>query len=93
MVLPFPSSVFQKNIRQSLAIRPADFKKRKKSAFSFLAAKIAVCRSDCARRPCGLVGQEKIILATLRYFFQPSLATIPGKQAEKTTRNKNAYPR
>lgn len=75
MVLPSPSSVFQKNIRQSLAIRPADFKrKRKKSAFSFLAAKIAVCRNDCARRPFGLVGRKKIILATLRYFFLPGLA-------------------
>ena len=75
-------------------IRKADFKSKKmESAFSFLAAKIAVCRSDCARRPFGLVGKEKIILASLRYFFLPSLAAIPGKLATKTTRNKNAYPR
>lgn len=32
---------------------------RMRSAFSFLAVKIAVCRADCARRPCGLVGGKK----------------------------------
>lgn len=38
----------------------ADFGNDKlESAFSFLAAKIAVCRVDCARRPYGLVGREK----------------------------------
>jgi len=36
-------------------------------------------------------GGEKIILAPLRYFFPPSLAAIPGKQAARTARNKNAY--
>jgi len=40
----------------------------------------------------GLVGRKKIILAPLRYFLSPSLAAIPGKQAGKTSRNKNAYP-
>lgn len=70
----------------------ADFGNDKpESAFSFLAAKIAVCRVDCARRPCGLVGREKIILAALRYFFPSSLVAIPVKQAIKTSRNKNAY--
>jgi len=44
------------------------------TAFSFLAAKIAVCHATPARRPSGLVGRKKIILATLRYFFPPSLA-------------------
>ena len=43
-------------------------------AFPFLAAKIAVCRTECARQPCGQVDRKKIILATLRYFFLPGLA-------------------
>ena len=74
--------------------READFRTKKlRSAFSFLAAKVTVCRADCARRPLkGLVGRKKIILAPLRYFLSPSLAAIPGKQAGKTSRNKNAYP-
>ncbi|WP_155519230.1 hypothetical protein [Bacteroides uniformis] len=74
--------------------READFRTEKlKSAFSFLAAKVAVFRADRARRPLkGLVGRKKIILAPLRYFLSPSLAAIPGKQAGKTSRNKNAYP-
>ncbi|WP_347074516.1 hypothetical protein [Bacteroides stercoris] len=45
-------------------------------AFSFLAANIAVCRATPARRPYGLVGWKKIILAALRYFFPPSLAWV-----------------
>ena len=59
-------------------------------AFPFLAAKIAVCRTECARQPCGLVDRKKIILATLRYFFPSSLAAIPGKRTTHPTRNKNA---
>ena len=30
--------------------------------------------------PIGLVGWKKIILATLRYFFPPSLAPVIGKE-------------
>ena len=48
-------------------------------AFPFLAAKIAVCRTECARQPCGQVDRKKIILAALRYFFPPSLATKNGQ--------------
>ena len=60
------------------------------SAFPFLAAKIAVCRTECARQPCGQVDRKKIILATLRYFFPSSLAAIPDKRTTHPTRNKNA---
>ena len=47
-------------------------------AFPFLAAKIAVCRTECARQPCGLVDRKKIILATLRYFFRQALPQSPA---------------
>lgn len=79
--------------RKSKSINMEFNNKKTNSAFSFLAAKIAVCRIDCARQPYGLVGWKKIILATLRYFFPPSLAAIPAKQTTHPTRNKNAYPR
>lgn len=43
------------------------------TASSFLAAKIAVCRATPARRPCRAGCLEKIILASLRYFFRQAL--------------------
>lgn len=70
----------------------ADFRNKPKSAFSFLAAKIAVCLPDCARRPYGLVGGRKSSSLRSGIFFSPSLDTITDKQAAHPTRNKNAYP-
>jgi hypothetical protein len=32
--------------------------------------------------PVGLVGWKKIILASLRYFFPPSLAPVIGKEQQ-----------
>ena len=37
----------------------------------------------------GLVGREKIILAALRYFFPPSLATDRAKARPWQVRNRN----
>ena len=71
--------------------RKADFRtENPRSAFSFLAVKIAVFRADCARRPLSGAGlaEKKIILASLRYFLSPSLAAIPGKQTGKTSKIK-----
>lgn len=46
--------------------------------FHFYKAKVLDC-IFCARRPFGPVGRKKIILAALRYFFPPSLATKNGQ--------------
>ena len=37
----------------------------------------------------GLVGQKKIILATLRYFLLPSLAQSPAKDSPASKKPKN----
>ena len=52
------------------------------TASSFLAAKIAVCRATPARRPCRAGCLEKIILASLRYFFPPSLAGMRANRQQ-----------
>jgi len=52
------------------------------TASSFLAAKIAVCRATPARRPCRAGWREKIILASLRYFFPPSLARMRANRQQ-----------
>ena len=47
------------NMKQEYG-RPAAFRaERLRSAFSFLAVKIAVCRTDCARRPLKGLGWQK----------------------------------
>lgn len=73
--------------RKSKSINMEFNNKKTNSAFSFLAAKIAVCRIDCARQPYGLVGWKKIILATLRYFFSAKPCRNP-RQTDNTSNKK-----
>ncbi len=47
-------------------------------AFSFLAAKIAVCRADCARRSCGLVDRKKSSSLRSGIFFRQALPQSPA---------------
>ena len=62
---------------------------RKDSVFPLLSGKglglPAFCRKAALK---GLAGQEKIILATLRYFFLPSLAQS-RTQTTRQVRNRN----
>jgi len=55
---------------------------RMRSAFSFLAVKIAVCRADCARRPCGLVGGKKSSSLRSGIFSRQALPQSPANRLQ-----------
>ena len=60
------------------------------TASSFLAAKIAVCRTTPARRPCRAGCLEKNHPRFAPVFFSAKPCRDAGKQTTGTTRNKNA---
>lgn len=60
--------------------RKADFRtENPRSAFSFLAVKIAVCQADCARRPLSGAGLAERKSSSLRcgIFFRQTLRVRP----------------
>ncbi|GAE84884.1 hypothetical protein [Bacteroides reticulotermitis] len=71
---------------RKLKATDADFGNKPESAFSFLAAKIAVCPMIAQGGPSDWLA-EKNHPRKLRYFFSPSLAANPG-QTDSTSNKK-----
>ena len=66
--------------------RKADFRtENPRSAFSFLAVKIAVCQADCARRPLSGAGLAERKSSSLRsgIFFRQALPQSPANRPER----------